>query len=190
MEAFLLSTLIVALAEIGDKTQLLALVLAARYRRPLPILLAITVATLANHALAAGFGTLAAAWLGPAWMRWILGLGFLAMAVWILVPDKAEAGPALRNRSAFMASLIAFFLVEMGDKTQIATIALAARFESFFPVLFGTTFGMILANAPVVVLGGMLSARIPLIWVRGLAALLFLAIGLVILLDLGGFLIL
>ena len=131
MEAFFVSTALVAVAEIGDKTQLLALMLAARYRKPLPIILGILCATLANHALAAWIGAEVAAWVGPETMRWILAVTFIVMAGWCLIPDKADEGPqAARKAGAFLATLVAFFLVEIGDKTQIATVALAARFES------------------------------------------------------------
>src|SRR5258705_1751566 len=154
LEAFLVSLGIVALAEIGDKTQLLALVLAARYRRPVPVILGILVATLANHALAAWLGAGAAATLGPEALRWILGLSFLAMAAWTLIPDKLDREkPQSARLGAFAATLVAFFLVEMGDKTQIATAALAARYASIAAVVAGTTLGMMLADVPAVYFG-------------------------------------
>jgi putative Ca2+/H+ antiporter (TMEM165/GDT1 family) len=171
MEAFFVSTAVVAVAEIGDKTQLLALMLAARYRKPLPIILGILCATLANHALAA--------WVGPETMRWVLGVAFIVMAGWCLIPDKADEGPQTARRAgAFLATLVAFFIVEIGDKTQIATVALAARFQSLIAVTAGTTLGMLLANAPVVLFGGAIAKRLPLRIVRIVAALLFVALGL------------
>jgi putative Ca2+/H+ antiporter (TMEM165/GDT1 family) len=178
MEAFFISTAIVAVAEIGDKTQLLALMLAARYRKPIPIILAILVATLANHALAAWIGAAVAGWIGAEAMRWILVATFLVMAAWCLVPDKADDGPqTARTAGAFIATLVAFFIVEIGDKTQIATVALAARFNSLVLVTAGTTFGMMLANAPVVLFGDAIAKRLPLKIVRAVAALLFAALG-------------
>ena len=179
MEAFFVSTAVVAVAEIGDKTQLLALMLAARYRKPLPIILGILCATLANHALAAWIGAEVAAWVGPQTMRWILGATFIVMAGWCLIPDKAAEGPqAARKAGAFLATLVAFFLVEIGDKTQLATVALAARFHSLTIVTMGTTLGMLLANAPVVLFGDAIAKRLPLNIVHAVAALLFLALGL------------
>ncbi|MBL9036748.1 MAG: TMEM165/GDT1 family protein [Rhodospirillaceae bacterium] len=178
MEALLVSTGIVALAEIGDKTQLLAMILAARYRKPVPILLGILFATLGNHALAASAGALAAAWLGPDLMRWILGLMFLAMAGWCLIPDKAEDAPkALGHAGAFFATLVAFFLVEIGDKTQIATVALAAQFQTLLLVTLGTTLGMMLANTPAVFCGDLIARKVPMNLVHGLAAGLFILLG-------------
>jgi putative Ca2+/H+ antiporter (TMEM165/GDT1 family) len=180
MEAFFVSVAVVAIAEIGDKTQLLALMLAARYRKPLPIILGIFCATFANHAIAAWVGAEVAAWVGPDWMRWILGVLFIGMAGWCLIPDKADEGPqTARKAGAFVATLVAFFLVEMGDKTQIATVALAARFNSLVLVTAGTTVGMLLANAPVVLFGDAIARRLPLHIVRIVAALLFVTLGLV-----------
>jgi putative Ca2+/H+ antiporter (TMEM165/GDT1 family) len=184
MEAFLVSTGVVAVAEIGDKTQLLALVLAARYRRPLPIILGILVATLANHALAAWAGGLAAAWIGPTALRWILGLLFIAMAAWCLIPDKDSGMPKrAAGAGAFVATLVAFFLVEIGDKTQLATVALAARFETVWLVTLGTTLGMMIANAPVVLFGDAIAKRLPLKAIRIVAALIFATLGLIVLLG-------
>ena len=183
MEAFLVSTGLVAVAEIGDKTQLLAMILATRYRRPVPIILGILVATLANHALAAGAAV--AAWLGPDAMRWILGGLFLVMAVWCLIPDKADEGPKVAGAAgAFIATAIAFFLVEIGDKTQIATVALSARFNDLIAVTAGTTFGMMIANVPAVLFGDVLSRKVPLKLVRSLAAASFVVLGLLALLKL------
>lgn len=178
MEALFVSTGVVAIAEIGDKTQLLAIILAARYRAPLPIILGILVATLANHGLAASVGLLAAHWIGPDAMRWILGLGFVAMAGWCLIPDKAEDSPRMASRAgAFFATLVAFFLVEIGDKTQIATIALAARFHDLVLVTAGTTLGMMIANVPAVLCGEGIARRLPLTLIRTIAAIGFAALG-------------
>jgi putative Ca2+/H+ antiporter (TMEM165/GDT1 family) len=185
MESLLVSIGVVALAEIGDKTQLLALVLAARYRKPLPIAFGILIATLVNHGLAAWLGALAAGWLGPDAMRWILGLGFLAMAGWCLIPDKVEDGPqAAAKAGAFLATLIAFSLVEIGDKTQIATVALAARFDGILLVTAGTTLGMMLVNVPAVLCGDGIARRLPLKPIRMAAASLFAILGVLALLRL------
>jgi Ca2+/H+ antiporter, TMEM165/GDT1 family len=185
METLLVSTGVVALAEIGDKTQLLALILAARYRKPLPIAFGILIATLVNHGLAAWLGALAAGWLGPDAMRWILGLGFLAMAGWCLIPDKVEDGPqAAAKAGAFLATLIAFSLVEIGDKTQIATVALAARFDGILLVTAGTTLGMMLVNVPAVLCGDGIARRLPLKPIRMAAASLFAILGVLALLRL------
>ena len=178
MEAFLVSAGLVAIAEIGDKTQLLAMILATRYRKPVPIIFGILVATLANHALAAWAGAAAADWLGPQAMRWILGAMFLAMAAWCLVPDKADEGPkAIGSAGAFVATTVAFFLVEIGDKTQIATVALAARFNDLLLVTAGTTVGMMIANVPAVLFGDVLARVVPLSVVRTIAAAMFAALG-------------
>ncbi|HEV8389670.1 MAG TPA: TMEM165/GDT1 family protein [Dongiaceae bacterium] len=185
MEPLLVSAGVVAIAEIGDKTQLLALILAARYRKPVPIILGILIATLVNHGLAAWLGALAASWLGADLMRWILGIGFIAMAGWCLIPDKAEDGPkAAAKAGAFVATLIAFFLLEIGDKTQIATIALAARFHDLLLVTAGTTLGMMLVNVPAVLCGQGLARLAPLKLIRILAAFLFLILGAMTLLRL------
>jgi putative Ca2+/H+ antiporter (TMEM165/GDT1 family) len=179
MEAFFVSAAVIAVAEIGDKTQLLALMLAARYRKPVPIILGILLATLANHALAAWLGAEVARWVGADTMRWILGAAFIVMAGWCLIPDKAGDGPqAARQAGAFLATLVAFFIVEIGDKTQIATVALAARFNSLVLVTAGTTVGMLLVNAPVVLFGDAIAKRLPLKIVHVVAALLFLVLGL------------
>ena len=183
VEAFLVSTGLVTIAEIGDKTQLLALVLAARFRRPWPIALGILLATLANHAAAALIGSVAGDLLqGPA-LRWILGLSFLAVAVWALIPDKLGDGEGSRARhaGAFLTTLIGFFLVEIGDKTQIATIALAATYEALPAVVLGTTLGMMIANLPVVLAGEALARHLPLRLIRALAAASFAILGLLIL---------
>jgi len=180
LEAFFTSTAIVALAEMGDKTQLLALVLAARFRKPVPIILGILFATLANHALAALVGQQMARILDGEWFRYLVALGFIAMAGWTLIPDKFDDGdePKPARFGAFLTTLVAFFIVEMGDKTQIATIALGARYESVLAVTAGTTLGMMLANAPAVYLGEALVKRIPLNAMRIGAAFLFLVMGL------------
>jgi putative Ca2+/H+ antiporter (TMEM165/GDT1 family) len=186
MDAFLVSTGIVALAEIGDKTQLLAFLLAARFRRPLPIVFGIFAATIANHAFAAAVGALVSKLLGPDVMRWVLGLAFIGMAAWIMVPDdidEEEAAPA--RFGVFLTTVIAFFLAEMGDKTQVATVALAARYPSAVAVVAGTTLGMMLANVPAVYFGDRIAGRVPLKLVHGIAALIFLVLGVATLLGLG-----
>ena len=186
MEAFIISATVVAIAEIGDKTQLLALVLAARFRRPLPIILGILVATLANHGLAAWLGSLVADWLGGDWLRWIIGLSFIAMAVWIMVPDKLDDERKLTNGfGPFLATLVAFFIVEIGDKTQIATVALAIRFNDLLLVTCGTTLGMMLANIPAVLLGNVAATRVPLKLVHGIAAGIFAVLGILAIADFG-----
>ena len=180
IEAFLSSTVIVALAEIGDKTMLLAIVLAARLRAPWAILGGILVATLANHALAAVVGSQVAGLLQADWFRIAVALGFIAMAAWTLVPDKLDDDEnTVRSAGgAFLTTLVSFFLVEMGDKTQIATIALAAHYQSVLVVAAGTTLGMMLANGPAVFLGEAIERRVSMKLTRALAALLFLVLGL------------
>jgi putative Ca2+/H+ antiporter (TMEM165/GDT1 family) len=186
---FLTSTAVVALAEIGDKTMLLAILLAARLRAPVQILLGILVATLANHALAALVGREVAGLLDAPWFRLAVAIGFIAMAAWTLIPDKFDddEGERVRRRgSAFLTTLVAFFLVEMGDKTQVATIALGAHYASVVAVTAGTTLGMMLANAPAVLFGEALTRRVSLKLTRLLAALLFLVLGLWQLADWAG----
>ncbi len=183
MEAFLISTGIVALAEMGDKTQLLSLVLAARFRKPWPIVWGILVATLANHALAGGLGAWVTRFMGPDVLRWVLGVSFLAMAVWMLIPDKlddddADVQPKL---GVFGTTVIAFFLAEMGDKTQIATVMLAAEYQSWLWVVAGTTLGMMLANAPVVWFGERITRLVPLTWVHRISAAVFVVLGVLVL---------
>lgn len=186
MEAFFVSTGIVALAEIGDKTQLLAFILAARYRKPLPIVLGILLATLLNHGLAGALGAWITSLVSPEHLRWILGMSFLAMAAWILVPDKVEEGDLARTRyGAFVATLIAFFLAEMGDKTQIATVALAAQYTALFAVVAGTTLGMMIANVPAVYVGEKLAHRMPVKLVHSIAAMIFAVMGIAILAGIG-----
>ena len=186
MEAFLVSGGIVALAEIGDKTQLLTFLLAAKFRKPVPIVLAIFVATIANHAFAAAIGSWITKLMGPDMLRWVLGVSFLLMAAWTLVPDKIdEDDTKLAKYGVFLTTLIAFFMAEMGDKTQIATIALAARFDNVYAVVAGTTFGIMLANVPAVYLGERIANRVPLRLVHGIAAAVFAVLGLATLLGAG-----
>lgn len=186
MEAFLISAGVVALAEIGDKTQLLALVLAAKFRKPVPIILGILVATLANHAMAGAAGAWISAAIGPTAMRWVLGLSFIAMALWTLIPDKYEEAKDTAPRfGVFGTTLIAFFLLEMGDKTQIATVALAAKYSSLASVVAGTTLGMMLANVPAVLIGEVAAKKLPMRLVHGIAAAIFFALGVTVLLGYG-----
>jgi Ca2+/H+ antiporter, TMEM165/GDT1 family len=182
LTALLISIGVVALAEIADKTQLLALLLAARYRRPWPIIAGIFVATLANHALAGAAGTFIATAVGANTLRWGLGLSFIAMAIWTLIPDKLTVDDKPHARfGVFGTTLIAFFLVEMGDKTQIATVALAAKFEMLVPVVIGTTIGMMIANVPAVLLGNFAAENMPVRLIHGLAALIFALLGIAVL---------
>ncbi|BBK42527.1 UPF0016 family membrane protein [Allostella vacuolata] len=182
MEAFWISTGVVAIAEIGDKTQLLAIVLAAKFRRPIPIILGILAATLLNHAAAASLGYLVAQWLTGPTFQMVVGIAFLAMGAWALIPDKADDDAPIRSTGGvFCATLVAFFIVEIGDKTQIATSLLAAKFDSIVPVTLGTTAGMMLANVPAVYLAEAATRIVPLQYVRMAAALIFAAIGLWIL---------
>ncbi|MDE2561716.1 MAG: TMEM165/GDT1 family protein [Sphingomonadales bacterium] len=189
MEALFTSTAVVALAEIGDKTQLLAILLATRFNRPLPIIAGIFTATIANHFLAALLGSEAAAQLDGAWFHYLIAASFIVMAIWTLIPDKLDD---LKEQPArfgvFVTTVISFFLVEMGDKTQIATIALGARFHDAGEVAIGTTLGMMIANVPAVLFGHELIKRVPMKLVRLIAALLFLAIGLWLLAQTAGML--
>ncbi len=187
MDAFLLSTGIVALAEMGDKTQLLSLILAARFRRPWPIAWGILVATLANHALAGAVGASVTAWLGPQALRWILGGSFLAMAAWMLVPDKIddEDAPDAPRHGVFVTTVVAFFLAEMGDKTQVATVMLAAQYNAWFAVVAGTTLGMMLANVPVVWFGDRVLRKVPVRAVHVVSAAIFAVLGAAVLLGWG-----
>lgn len=187
MEAFLISTGIVALAEVGDKTQLLSLLLAARFRKPWPIILGILVATLANHAFAGLTGAWITRLVGPDAMRWILAFSFIAMAVWMLIPDKIDAEATGKERyGVFGTTVIAFFLAEMGDKTQIATVALAAQYGSLVAVVLGTTLGMMIANVPAVVAGDRFAHKLPVRLVHCIAAAVFAALGVAALFDFGG----
>ncbi len=186
MEAFLISTGIVALAEIGDKTQLLAFILAAKFRKPVPIIIGILVATIANHAFAGAVGTWITAAVSPEALRWVLGLSFIGMALWTLIPDKLDEEDAkLAQYGVFTTTLIAFFLAEMGDKTQVATIALAAQYNAFVSVVAGTTFGMMIANVPAVLLGDKIADRMPVRLVHGIAAAIFAVLGVATLAGLG-----
>ena len=187
-EAFAVSTGVVALGEIGDKTQLLALLLAARFRKPLPIIAGIFVATLLNHAAAGALGAWLTRVIDPTWMRWVLGLSFLAVAAWMLVPDKADEveNQGSGRLGVFGITVVAFFLAEMGDKTQIATVMLAAKYDSLVAVVVGTTLGMMLANVPAVLLGDKAVKFVPLVWVHRIAALVFAVLGLLVLAGVGG----
>jgi Ca2+/H+ antiporter, TMEM165/GDT1 family len=185
LEAFFVSTGVVALAEIGDKTQLLALVLAARFRKPVPIVLGILIATLANHALAGSLGAIIARLVAPDVLRWVLGLSFLAMAVWMLVPDRLDPQEQARppRFGVFVTTLIAFFLLEMGDKTQIATVALAAKYPQLIAIVAGTTLGMMIANVPAVLLGEVAATKLPLRIVHAVCAAVFAVMGVLLLLG-------
>ncbi len=187
MEAFLISTGLVALAEIGDKTQLLAFILAARFRRPIPIIFGILIATLVNHACAGAIGSWITHQVSPQVLRWVLGVGFIAMAIWTLIPDKIddeETGSRFKL-GVLGTTIVAFFLAEMGDKTQIATVALAARFNDLWPVVAGTTFGMMVANVPAVLIGDKLAHKLPVRLVHGIAAVIFAVLGVATLLGAG-----
>jgi Ca2+/H+ antiporter, TMEM165/GDT1 family len=189
VEALLVSAGIVAISEIGDKTQLLALVLAARFRRPWPIIAGILIATLANHAGAALLGSMIQRIVPASGLRWVLALSFFAVALWALKPDELGDGDELPRGSAFGVlgvTAVAFFLAEMGDKTQVATVMLAARFDAVLSVTIGTTLGMLLANVPVVFLGDKVLKFVPLPWVRRIAAALFALLGALVLLGVGG----
>jgi putative Ca2+/H+ antiporter (TMEM165/GDT1 family) len=185
-EAFTTSTVLVALAEIGDKTQLLSFVLAARLRKPWPIIWGILVATLANHALAGSLGVWLARLLPDGWLSWIVGLTFIGFGLWALWPDKLDDEPAVHPAGAFVTTTIAFFLAEMGDKTQLATVALGARFDSLVAVVIGTTLGMMIANVPAVLLGERAVKLVPAQWVHRIAAAVFALLGMAVLLGVGG----
>jgi Ca2+/H+ antiporter, TMEM165/GDT1 family len=186
MDAFLVSTGIVALAEVGDKTQLLAFILAAKFRKPVPIVLGILVATIANHAFAGALGSWITSVVSPEVMRWVLGLSFLGMAAWTLIPDKFDEDEAkLARYGVFGTTLIAFFLAEMGDKTQIATVALAAQYNSVVAVVAGTTLGMMIANVPAVLLGDRIAHKMPTRFVHGIAAVIFAVLGIATLAGMG-----
>ncbi|HBX36344.1 MAG TPA: hypothetical protein DEG76_03165 [Pseudohongiella sp.] len=186
MEAFLVSTGLVTLAEIGDRTQLLAFLLAARFRRPAPIILAILLATLANHAVAGLIGSWLSALLEPQALRWVLGVSFVAMAVWVLIPDSLEdTKTKTTSFGVFGTTFITFFLAEIGDKTQIATVALAAQYEALVWVVIGTTLGMMIANIPAVYVGDKLADRLPVRAIHIVAAIIFAALGVATLLGAG-----
>ncbi len=184
MEAFLISTGLVSIAEIGDKTMLLAIVLAATWKRPLPIILGILAATLANHLFAAVAGTVLARFMDGEWLRWVVGVAFLGFAIWALIPDRFDEKPEMVEKTfagIFWTTAAAFFLIEMGDKTQVATAMMAARFEAILPVLAGSTLGMMLVNTPAVLLGEVAARKLPLNWIRAAAAAGFALTGLWIL---------
>jgi putative Ca2+/H+ antiporter (TMEM165/GDT1 family) len=187
MEPLLVSTGVVALAEIGDKTQLLAFLLAARFKKPLPIVLGILVATLINHGLAGALGAWITSAVSPQIMRWVLGLSFIGMAAWTLIPDKIEEEETqvAQRLGVFGATLVTFFLAEMGDKTQIATVAMAAHYSQPLMVVAGTTLGMLIADVPAVFLGDKLAGRIPMRLVHGIAAAIFAGLGVATLLGAG-----
>jgi len=188
MEPFLISTGIVALSEMGDKTQLLALLLATQFRRPVPIIAGIFVATVINHLGAGAIGGWLTHVIGANGLRWILGLSFLGMAVWMLIPDKLDdSSPTTSRYGVFMTTAVAFFLAEMGDKTQIATVALAARFDDLIPVVAGTTLGMMIADVPAVWFGEWIMARVPVRTVHVIAALIFAVLGVLTLFNVGAF---
>jgi putative Ca2+/H+ antiporter (TMEM165/GDT1 family) len=183
MESFFISSGIVAISEVGDKTQLLSLLLAARFKRPFPIIAGILVATIFNHALAGAFGGFLASLVTPDVLRWILGALFIGMGAWALIPDKLDddekVADAATTFGIFWVTTVAFFLAEIGDKTQLATAALAARFDAFIPVVAGTTIGMLIADVPAVYLGRYAGAKVNAPWVRYVAAILFIAMGLI-----------
>jgi Ca2+/H+ antiporter, TMEM165/GDT1 family len=187
VEAFLVSVGVVALAELGDKTQLLALVLAARFRAPLPVIAGILTATLLNHIVAGAVGTALAAYISPVIMRWAVALSFFGTALWMFIPDrKPEEASAPSRFGAFGTTVLSFLLAEIGDKTQIATVALAANYRNLLPVVAGTTLGMLVADVPVVFLGGAAAARLPIKLLNRIAAVLFVALGVLTLLGHGG----
>jgi Ca2+/H+ antiporter, TMEM165/GDT1 family len=180
LQAFLVSTSVVTLAEIGDKTQLLSLILAARYRKPQAIVMGVLTATLVNHAVAGGLGTWLAQVLSPALLNWAVVASFALMAGWVLVPDRLDPNEVAHPKTpmgVFGTTVVAFFLAEMGDKTQIATIALAARFQQFYAVVGGTTLAMLIANLPVIYFGHRFADRLPARAVHAIAALMFLVLG-------------
>jgi len=187
LDALLVSTGVVALAEIGDKTQLLAFILAARFKKPLPIIAGILCATLINHGLAGALGSWITANISPQVLRWVLGASFLGMAAWTLIPDKIEdeETQVANKLGVFGATFVTFFLAEMGDKTQIATVALAAHYASALTVVAGTTLGMLIADVPAVFVGDKLAAKIPMKLVHGIAAAIFAALGVATLLGVG-----
>lgn len=187
MESFFVSTAVVALAEIGDKTQLLAFLLAARFKKPVPIVLGILVATLLNHSLAGALGAWITSHVSPEVLRWVLGASFIGMAIWTLIPDEIEEDEAhiAHKFGVFGATLVTFFLAEMGDKTQIATVAMAAHYAMPLMVVLGTTLGMLIADVPAVFVGDKLASKIPMRLVHGLAAAVFAVLGVATLLGAG-----
>ena len=187
MESLLISTGVVALAEIGDKTQLLAFILAARFKKPVPIILGILAATIVNHGLAGALGAWITATVSPEILRWVLGLSFIGMAIWTMIPDKIEEEETqvAKKFGVFGATLITFFLAEMGDKTQIATVAMAAHYATPLMVVIGTTLGMLIADVPAVFVGDKLASRIPMKLVHSIAAAIFALLGVATLLGAG-----
>ncbi|NBS72021.1 MAG: TMEM165/GDT1 family protein [Betaproteobacteria bacterium] len=187
MESLLISTGVVALAEIGDKTQLLAFILAARFKKPIPIIAGILIATLVNHGLAGALGAWITQSVNPSTLRWVLSASFIAMAIWTLIPDKIEEDKTqvAQRWGVFVATLITFFLAEMGDKTQIATIAMAVHFADPFTVVMGTTLGMLIADVPAVFMGDKLANKIPMKLVHSIAAAIFTLMGVATLMGLG-----
>jgi len=187
MESLLVSTGVVALAEIGDKTQLLAFILAARFKKPVPIILGILAATIVNHGLAGALGAWITSTISPEVLRWVLGLSFVGMAIWTMIPDKIEEEEmqVAKRFGVFGATLITFFLAEMGDKTQIATIAMAAHYASPLMVVIGTTLGMLIADVPAVFVGDKLASKIPMKLVHSIAAAIFALLGIATLLGAG-----
>ena len=185
MEALYISTGVVALAEMGDKTQLLAFILAARFKKPVPIILGILLATLVNHGLAGALGAWITSVVSPDTMRWVLGLSFIAMAIWTLIPDKIEEEETqiAQKLGVFGATVVTFFLAEMGDKTQIATVALAAHYGAPLLVIIGTTLGMLIADVPAVFVGSKFADKIPMKLVHSIAAGIFAIMGLLTLLK-------
>lgn len=174
------------MAEIGDKTQLLAFILAAKFRKPVPIIFGILVATIANHAFAGALGSWITSMVAPETMRWVLGLSFIAMAIWTLIPDKFDEDDAkLARYGVFGTTLIAFFLAEMGDKTQVATVALAAQYQALIAVVAGTTFGMMIANVPAVIMGDRIANKMPVRLVHAIAAGIFAVLGIMTLAGFG-----
>jgi putative Ca2+/H+ antiporter (TMEM165/GDT1 family) len=187
VEAFLTSTTLVAIAEIGDKTQLLSFVLAARLRKPWAIIAGIFIATVLNHALAGSIGVWLAQLIAPQWLPWITGAVFMVFGLWALHPDSLDEDPKIHPAGAFVTTTIAFFIAEMGDKTQFATVALGAQFQgALFAVVMGTTLGMMLANVPAVIVGEKLAKRLPLNLIRWIAAAVFIATGAVTMLGAPG----
>ena len=187
MEALLVSAGVVALAEIGDKTQLLAFILAARFKKPLPIVAGILAATLVNHGLAGALGAWITSVVSPDILRWVLGLSFIGMAAWTMIPDKIEEEETrvVKRVGVFTATVVTFFLAEMGDKTQIATVAMAAHFQQPLMVVAGTTIGMLIADVPAVFIGDRLAAKIPMKLVHSIAAAIFAVLGIATLLGAG-----
>jgi len=186
MEAFLVSTGVVALGEMGDKTQLLAMLLAVKFKRPLPIVLGILTATLVNHAAAGALGGWVASALGPDLLRWVIGLSFIAMAAWIMVPDKLDdANGSSTRHGVLLTTVLTFFLAEMGDKTQLATVALAARYDDLIAVVAGTTLGMLIADIPAVFIGDRLVKKVSMKLVHGIAAAIFAGLGVLTLFNVG-----